>query len=316
MNARLRILALAAAVSLFSPSVWAKPYRAMVTRTASTTRSGNMELGLRYQGFFSTDSDKSLPYQQLSPSLRWGILDNLEANVYFEVLGLGLPGESDFTLAFGDIPLGLQWTVLEAGPFALGAYGRVTFPTGPSDQDVIPPNLSDGTWDYEGTLIGELRVSRDLRFMLNASYLHQGTRDRGAFAEFDVPDAVQLGVAGTYNINDATLVGLEVIGRRYFERAITPVWTDNANQVEIIPVVRREVFPGLVLEAVAGIAVTPDLSSIYQFRALIGGTYEFDLASGPRVPESKSSARPAPAKKPTSTKKPTPTKKPASTKKK
>ncbi|KFA87184.1 hypothetical protein Q664_49565 [Archangium violaceum Cb vi76] len=304
MNTRPSTFALAAAVFLLASTVEAKPYRAMVTRTAETTRSGNLELGLRYQGFFALESERSLPYQQLSPSIRWGILDNLEANVYFEVLGLGLPGDSDFQLAFGDIPLGLQWTFLETRPFALAAYARVTFPTGPSTEDAIPPSLSDGTWDYEGTLVGELRVSKDLRFMLNASYLHQGTRDRGALADFDVPDAVQLGLAGTYNIDNLTLVGLEVIGRVYFERAITPVWTDNANQVEIIPVVRREVYPGLVLEAVAGIAVTPDLSDIYRFRALIGGTYEFDLASGPRLPkdDDKNGKKPAPKKKPSTRK--------------
>ncbi|WP_257455561.1 hypothetical protein [Archangium lipolyticum] len=303
MNARHSTFALTAAVCLLSATTWAKPYRAMVTRTASTTRSGNMELGLRYQGFFALDSDKSLPYHQVSPSIRWGIVDNLEANVYFEVLGLGNPGENNFQLAFGDIPLGVQWTFLEANPFSLGAYGRITFPTGPSDQDAIHPGLSDGTWDYEATLIGELRVSRDLRFMLNASYLHHGTRDRGALPDFDVPDAVQLGVAGTYNIDNATLVGLEVIGRRYFDPVITPAWTNNANQVEIIPVVRREVFPGLVLEAVAGIAVTPDLSDIYQFRVLLGGTYEFDLASGPSLPDDD---EPAKRKKSEPKKKPTP----------
>ncbi|MFY0528360.1 transporter [Archangium gephyra] len=302
MTVRLPIFVLVAAVSLLAPSAWAKPYRAMVTRTAETTRSGNMELGLRYQGFFALESERSLPYQQLSPSIRWGILDNLEANVYFELLGLGLPGDSDFRLAFGDIPLGLQWTFLETRPFALAAYARVTFPTGPDDQDAIPPNLSDGTWDYEGTLVGELRVSKDLRFMINTSYLHHGTRDRGALADFDVPDAVQVGLAGTYNLDNFTLVGLEVIGRIYFEPAITPVWTNNANQVEIIPVVRREVFPGLVLEAVAGIAVTPDLSNIYRFRALVGGTYEFDLASGPRLPQDKDD-KPAPKKKKPSTRK-------------
>jgi hypothetical protein len=299
MNARHSLFALTAAVCLLSPTVWAKPYRAMVTRTASTTRPGNLELGLRYQGFFNFDSDKALPYHQVSPSIRWGIVDNVEANVYFEVLGLGTPGESNFQLAFGDIPLGLQWTFLEEGPLALGAYGRVTFPTGPSDNDAVQPLLSDGTWDIEGTFIAELRVTKDLRFMLNPSYLHHGTRDRGARADFDVPDALQLSLAGTYNIDDFTLVGLEVIGRRYFAPTITPVWTNNANQVEIIPVVRRELFPGLVLEAVAGIAVTPDLSDIYRFRVLLGGTYEFDLASGPRVPNSK------PTKKPTTTKKPT-----------
>ncbi|WNG14330.1 hypothetical protein [Cystobacter fuscus] len=298
MNARSFSFALTTAVCLLSSATaWAKPYRAMVTRTASTTRPGNLELGLRYQGFFSLEQGKSLPYHQVSPSIRWGIVDNVEANVYFEVLGIGTPGESNFQVAFGDIPLGLQWTFLEAGPLALGAYGRVTFPTGPSDQDAIQPLLSDGTWDIEGTFIAELRVTRNLRFMLNPSYLHHGTRDRGSRQPFDVPDALQLAVAGTYNINDQTLVGLEVIGRRYFEPAITPTWTNNANQVEIIPVVRRELFPGLVLEAVAGIAVTPDLSDIYNFRFLLGGTYEFDLASGPNLPTKNPVKKPTPPKK-------------------
>ncbi|WP_158501864.1 transporter [Vitiosangium sp. GDMCC 1.1324] len=271
----------------------------MVTRTAETTQHGNMEIGLRYQGFFAFDNAKSLPYHQVSPSIRWGIFDNLEANVYFEVLGIGTPGLGNFQLAFGDIPLGLQWTFLESRAFALAAYGRITFPTGPSDLDAIPPSLSDGTWDGEATLIAEVRASRDLRFMFNASYLRNGTRDRGALPDFDVPDAVQLSVAGTYNLTDATLIGLEVIGRKYSEPAITPVWTDNANQVEIVPVVRHEVYPGLVLEAVAGVAVTPDLSNIYQFRILLGATYEFDLNSGPRRSDDDSkSSKPASKKKP------------------
>lgn len=299
MNVRRSLFALSSTLCLLSTSAWAKPYRAMVTRTASVTRPGNLELGLRYQGFFSLDSEKALPYHQVSPSIRWGIVDNVEANVYFEVLGLGTPGESNFQIAFGDIPLGLQWTFLEAGPVALGAYGRVTFPTGPSDQDAVQPLLSDGTWDVEGTFIAEVRVNKDLRFMINPSYLHHGTRVRSGRPDFDVPDALQLSLAGTYNIDNFTLVGLEVIGRRFFAPAITPVWTNNANQVEIIPVVRRELFPGLVLEAVAGIAVTPDLSDIYRFRVLLGGTYEFDLATGPKLPDSKT--------KPTTTKKkPTP----------
>jgi hypothetical protein len=301
MNVRRSLLALTSALCLLSSTAGAKPYRAMVTRTAAVTQPGNLEVGLRYQGFFSVDSDRALPYHQVSPSIRWGIVDNVEANVYFEVLGLGTPGERDFHVAFGDIPLGLQWTFLEAGPLALGAYGRVTFPTGPSDQDAVQPLLSDGTWDVEGTVIAELRVSKDLRFMLNPSYLHQGTRVRAGRPDFDVPDALQLSVAGTYNLDNSTLVGLEVIGRRYFSPVITPVWTNNANQVEIIPVVRRELFPGLVLEAVAGIAVTPDLSDIYRFRVLLGGTYEFDLASGPKLPDSKPTKKPATTtkKKPT-----------------
>ncbi|RKH21510.1 MULTISPECIES: hypothetical protein [Corallococcus] len=290
MNARLPLVVLASL--LFVSSAWARPYRAMVTRTASTTKSGNLELGLRYQGFFALDLDESQPYQQISPSLRFGIVDNLEANLYVELLALGLPGDDDFKLAFGDIPLGLQWTFLESSTAALAAYGRVTLPTGPSDEDGILPSLSDGTWDWEGTLIGELRASKDLRFMLNGSYLHQGTRDRGSLPEFDVPDAVQLALAATYNLDKFTMLGLEVVGRLYFEDVITPVWRDNATQVEILPVVRHEAFPGLVLEAVAGIAVTEGLSEIYQFRLLLGATYEFDLASGPKLPKSKEDLRP------------------------
>jgi hypothetical protein len=127
-------------------------------------------------------------------------------------------------------------------------------------------------------------VTKDLRFMLNGGYFHQGTRDRGELPDFDVPDAVQVALAGTYNFDRYTMVGLEVVGRVYFEDAITPVWTDNANQVELIPVVRHEAFPGLVLEAVAGLAVTRELREIYQFRVLLGATYEFDLASGPNLP--------------------------------
>jgi hypothetical protein len=271
-------------VFLAAAGVEAKPYRAMVTRTAETTKSGNLELGLRYQGFFALDLDESQPYHQVSPSLRFGIVDNLEANLYLEVLALGLPGQDEFVVEFGDIPLGLQWTFLETPRAALGVYGRVTLPTGPSDQDGIIPSLSDGTWDWEGTLVGELRVTQDLRFMLNGGYFHQGTRDRDALPDFDVPDAVQVALAGTYNFDRYTMVGLEVVGRVYFEDAITPVWTDNANQVELIPVVRHEAFPGLVLEAVAGVAVTRELREIYQFRVLLGATYEFDLSSGPKLP--------------------------------
>lgn len=290
MNTRLPLYFLATFLAV--SSAWARPYRAMVTRTASTTKSGNLELGLRYQGFFALDLDASQPYQQISPSLRFGIVDNVEANLYVELLALGLPGDDDFKVAFGDIPLGLQWTFLETSQAALAAYGRVTLPTGPSDEDGILPSLSDGTWDWEGTLVGELRASKDLRFMLNGSYLHQGTRDRGALPKFDVPDAVQLALAATYNLDKFTMLGLEVVGRIYFEDVITPVWRDNATQVEILPMVRHEAFPGLVLEAVAGVAVTQELREIYQFRVLLGATYEFDLASGPKLPTSKADLRP------------------------
>lgn len=272
------------AALLAASTVYAKPYRVMVTRTAESVKGGNLELGLRYQGFFSLATDV-LPYQQLSPSVRLGIFDNLEFNMYLEVLALGLPGQSTFAIAFGDIPLALQWTFLKTQPFALGVYVRGTIPTGPSTFDFVHPGLSDGTWDGEGTLVAELRPTKDLRFMLNAGYLYHGTRDRGALPDFDVPEAVQAGVAGAFNLDRLTLIGLEVVARYYLQPAITPVWTNNDLQVEVIPVVRREVLPGLVLEAVAGVAVTPDLRSIYQFRGLLGFTYEWDLAKGPDLPE-------------------------------
>lgn len=290
---------LVALLVLASLPASARPYRSMVTRTAETTRSGNLELGLRYQGFFMLDAitgenalASSLPYHQLSPTVRFGILDNVEANLQLELLGLGMPGRSDFQVAFGDIPLGVQWTFLETSAFALGIYGRGTIPTGPSDVDWIHPGLSDGTWDAEGTLLAELRATRDLRFMFNASYLHHGVRARGPGEadDFDVPDALAASVAAAWNLDRFTLIGIEVVGRHYFQPQITPVWWDHATQVEVIPVIRREVSPGLVLEAVAGVSVTPGLWDIHQFRALVGGTYEFDLATGPDVPARRKSS--------------------------
>jgi hypothetical protein len=280
---------------LAAPAALAKPYRAMVTRTAETTRAGNLEAGLRYQAFF-TLGEGPLPYQQLSPSVRFGILDNLEVNLYLEALALGIPGQPGFQVAFGDIPLGLQWTFLETRPFALGVYARGTIPTGPSTLDAVHPGLSDGTWDAEGTLVMEVRPSSDFRFMLNAGYLHQGVRARGDLPDFDVPDAVQASLAGTLNLDRLTLVGLELVGRHYFQPVITPVLRDNATQVEVIPVIRREMWPGLVLEAVAGISLTEGLRSIYQFRALLGFTYEFDLAEGPNLPTDRDRSKPQPTR--------------------
>ncbi len=286
-------------VALTSLPAAARPYRSMVARTAETTRPGNLELGLRYQGFFMLDaitgegaSATSLPYHQLSPTVRFGIVDNVEANLQLELLGLGMPGRSDMIIAFGDIPLGVQWTFLETKSFALGIYARGTLPTGPSNIDAIHPGLSDGTWDAEGTLLAELRAGRDLRFMFNAGYLYHGVRERGPGEadDFDVPDAFGAAASVAWNMTPLTLIGIDVVGRHYFRPVITPVWRDNATQVEIIPVIRHEISPGLVLEAVAGVSVTPGLWDIHQFRALVGGTYEFDLVSGPELPKRRTSS--------------------------
>jgi len=280
------ILPLVGLLALVALPALAKPYRMMVTRTTETVRTSNLEGQLRYQGFFHTDFDQSEPYHQLNLGLRFGILDNLEANVGLELLALGMPGITPLQFGFGDIPVGLQWTVFKSTPFAIGLYGRGTLPTGPSNVDFINPALSDGTWDYEASVLAELRPSRDLRFMVNVGWLGHGVRDREGIP-FDVPDAFQAQLGAAYNLDRWTLVGLEVLGRFYLDPRITPVWSDNANQVEIMPVIRREMWPGLVLEAVAGIAVTPDLWNMYQFRALLGATYEFDLAKGPDLPTRK-----------------------------
>lgn len=280
------LLPLVSLLALASLPALAKPYRMMVTRTTETVRTTNLEGQLRYQGFFHTDFDQSSPYHQLNLGLRFGLLDNLELNAGLELLALGMPGLTPLQFGFGDIPVGLQWTVFETTPFAIGLYGRGTLPTGPSNIDFINPALSDGTWDWEATLIAELRPSRELRFMLNAGWLGHGVRDREG-NPFDVPDALQAQAAVAYNLDRLTLIGLEVLGRFYMAPRITPVWNDNANQVEIMPVLRREMWPGLVLEAVAGISVTPDLWNMYQFRALLGATYEFDLAKGPDLPSRK-----------------------------
>lgn len=280
------LLPLVALLALASLPAGAKPYRMMQTRTTETVRTTNLEGQLRYQGFFHTDFENREPYHQLNLGLRFGLMDNLEANLGLELLAIGMPGITPLQFGFGDIPVGLQWTVFESKPVAVGLYGRGTLPTGPSHIDVVNPALSDGTWDWEATVLAELRPSSDLRFMFNAGWLGHGTRDRNG-SPFDVPDAIQAQAAVAYNLDRLTLVGLEVLGRFYLAPRITPVWTDNANQVELMPVVRREMWPGLVIEAVAGISVTPDLWDMYQFRALLGATYEFDLAKGPDLPTRK-----------------------------
>jgi len=45
------------------------------------------------------------------------------------------------------------------------------------------------------------------------------------------------------------------------------------------------------VQLIPGVSVTPGLWEIYQFRALLGGTYEFDLSSGPKLPKSSDELR-------------------------
>jgi hypothetical protein len=254
----------------------AKPYRAMVTHTAATTPGGHVEVGARYQGFFlgvGRSGVNASNWHQVAASARWGIIDHLELDLQLEALVDWSPG-GRANAYFGDIPLAIHWTFLDRPKFAFGVFGRVTFPTGPSNIDVLPPMLSDGTWDGELTLIGEVRPSPWFRLMANVGFLYHHIRNRPA-GQFDVPEAIRWGVAGTFNLGKQWLLSLEALGLHFFRADITPVWTNNQHLVEIIPGVRFEIIARLVLEAGVGISVTPQLRELWQLRPLIGLTYEF-----------------------------------------
>ena len=281
---KLSLLLLAGSLSLL-PRAEARPFRAMTTRTAVTTSPQHLEFGLRFQGFFVGDSLNSLSFASLSPGVRFGIVDKLELNLYLDVMLLGDRGFGNFSAYVGDVPIGLQYTFVSTKHFALGVWGRLTLPAGASSfeglalslQDRIPPSFSDGTWDAEGTLIAEFRFTPDFRLMANGGYLFHGVRQRPGGGAFDVPDAIGYNLAATLNLGEQVLLGVELIGRSYFERAITPAWTNNAHQLELLPSARFEVVPNLVLEVALGVGLTRDLGEIYRVRALLGLTYEFDL---------------------------------------
>jgi hypothetical protein len=267
-----RVVLLQLCVCAIALPAVAKPYRAMVTRTAESTQGGNLEVGLRYQAFLLGSGAPASPWSQLAAHLRFGILDNLELETQVETLIRS--GVDTVDVYFGDIPIGLQWTFLEGPTGALGVFGRVTLPTGPGGIDTLPPTLSDGTLDLEGTFLAEWRPTRELRLMANLGLIHHGTRSREAGA-FDVPEAVKYGVAGTFNVSPVLLVFAEAFGHSFFERQITPAWDDNQHLVELIPGVRFEPIPRLVLEAALGISLSAGLQEIHRFRPLIGLTYEF-----------------------------------------
>ncbi len=279
---KLSLILAALSVSIV-PLASARPFRAMVTRTAVTTGPQNLELGLRYQGFFAGDLN-SVGYSQLSPGVRFGIVDRLELNLYLDLMLIHQPSPG-FNVYVGDVPVGLQFTFVDTRPFALGIWGRLTIPAGSSLfqrlsvdlQDRIPPSLSDGTWDGEATLIAEFRISQDFRLMANVGYLLNGVRQRSGNGSFDIPDAVLYNFAATLNVGERVLLGVEMTGRSYFDRVITPVWTNNAHQIEVLPHARFEVVPNLVLEVAVGLGLTRDLGEIYRLRLLLGFTYEFDL---------------------------------------
>jgi hypothetical protein len=264
----------------------ARPYRSMITRTAETTSAGFMEFGLRYQGFMAGSGREddvileSTPYHQLAAHLRYSLTSFLEIDTQVEVLA-DLSNVEEPVIYFGDIPIGLQLTLASGEKGALGLFGRATIPTGPGHLDDLPPTLSDGTFDAEVTILGELRFSPSFRLMLNLGYLHHGTRDRGELPDFDIPDAVRLNVAGTFNVDDKLLLGLELVSHSFLRKDITPVWLDNQHLVEVIASVRYEISPRLVLEAALGISVSKDLQQMYLLRPLLGLTYEFEFPAPP-----------------------------------
>src|SRR4051812_37710349 len=87
---------LAALLAIASATAQARPFRAMVTRTASTTTPANLELGLRYQGFLAGFGLEALPYHQLSLGVRAGLLPGLEVAAYGDFMLIGLPGSAQF----------------------------------------------------------------------------------------------------------------------------------------------------------------------------------------------------------------------------
>ncbi len=259
-------------------SAGAKPYRAMVTQTAETTPGGHVEVGARYQGFIlgaGRSGVSASNWHQVAGSARWGIIDHLELDLQLEALIDWSPGGLARAY-FGDIPLAVHWTFFDRPKFAFGVYGRVTFPTGPGHIDVLPPMLSDGTWDAELTMIAEVRPSPWFRLMFNAGFLYHHVRNRGpSQPSFDVPEAIRWGVAGTFNLGKRWLFSLEALGLHFFRADLTPVWVNNQHLIEVIPGVRFEAVPRLVFEAGLGISVTPWLREIWQFRPLAGVTFEF-----------------------------------------
>ncbi|MDP2270640.1 MAG: hypothetical protein Q8N23_13460 [Archangium sp.] len=281
---KLSLILLTVSLSVL-PRAEAKPFRAMVTRTTFTTGPQHLELGLRYQGFFGGDGLNSPGYSQLTPGVRFGIVERLELNLHLDLMLIHQRNAGQFAVYVGDLPIGLQFTFLNTPVFSLGVYGRLTIPVGTSLfqrlavelQDRIPPSLSDGTWDAEGTLIAEVRPSQDFTLMANVGYLFHGVRQRGGAGAFDVPDAILYNFAATLNVGQRVLLGVELAGRSYFDQVITPAWTNNQHQLEVIPHARFEVVPNFVLEAALGIGLTRDLGEIYRVRLLLGFTYEFDI---------------------------------------
>lgn len=119
---KLALILLAVSSSML-PRAEAKPFRAMVTRTAFTTSPQHLELGLRYQGFFAGSGLNSVGYGQLTPGVRFGIVERLELNIHLDLMLIHQRPPGALGLYVGDVPIGLQFTLLDTQVFSLGSRG-------------------------------------------------------------------------------------------------------------------------------------------------------------------------------------------------
>jgi hypothetical protein len=263
----------------------ARPYRVVNAHGPSSTGGGNLELGLRYQGFF-VGQGRDHPtlghlepgsFNQLAGTVRWGIIDPLELGLEASAIFFHDLDSEDVEVAAGDLIVSLQGRVLKTRHHLLGLFAGLTVPTGPSDVDSLPPFWADGTLDVEALLLYELAL-QPFRLIVDAGYVHAGTRDpTGGGLVFDVPDAFRWDLAGALHLGRRFLVCLELHGRHYFRADVTPFWVDNQHLLELIPGVRVELVPRLVLEAALGFALTRAAREMFILRAQAGFTYEFNL---------------------------------------
>ena len=255
----------------------ARPYRALHARTPRATSAGKLELGLRYDGLLLGTGRSFDPgnFHQLAGTVRWGAMDVLELEL--EVPGILFPdtvSSPNSELAFGDVRLAAQLSLVREGPARMGFYFGLAAPTGPDANDLLPPFFHDGNLDLEGLLLLEIAPGETFRFIGDVGFQRHGNRNRGDLEDFNVPNAIRYDLALGINLGPHSLLLLELSGRHFIFPEITPLWVDNDDIVELAPGFRLETSPGLVLELGAGFAVVRATESIYQYRVLAGFTYE------------------------------------------
>ena len=287
MRRRLLATSLLLWVSLGGPLVWARPYRVLVTRTPRSTSGGNVELGARYQGLFAGRGHTVVPgqppieprsFHQIGATFRWGIFDRLELGFEAAAILFHRAGSGDVEVAGGEVAATLHGRLLNTRNHLLGVFAGFTFPTGPSDVDILPPFWADGTFDVDVLLLYELSLPHSVRLMVDVGYAHHGTRDpAGAVPSFDIPDALRWDFAVAFHVGRQVLLSLELNARHYFDPELTPLWTNNQHILSLMPDLRVELAPQLVLEAGVGFGLTSATREIFVVRILTGLTYELSL---------------------------------------